>query len=298
MFQNLCCGLRRLRKEIIVERVRPEDDLAFGLGAMPRLALAEPLLKSFRRELRDTALERHACGKFRDVTQPGCLRNQIDHARPQRSKARPLIHPAKRISMTRTQTPFPVMGEKLSFVGGDVDVDRTISLAALAGEAKIQRFLYVLVTPAIADDVAVQHFPEMMSASARGMALFMRDHEAGAHGVIVRPAGIFAAALAHADATQGCMGKTAFIIGILEVRRRLPRIVIGAQPQVLVDVIRIDDLARIHLPLRVPDGLELAESLDQLSAEHFVEKFAAGLAIAMFAAEAAAIADAEIRSEE
>src|ERR1051325_97113 len=109
MFQNLCCGLRRLRKEIIVERVRPEDDLAFGLGAMPRLALAEPLLKSFRRELRDTALERHACGKFRDVTQPGCLRNPIYHARPQRSEPRPLIDQAEGVSMTRAQASFPVM---------------------------------------------------------------------------------------------------------------------------------------------------------------------------------------------
>ena len=74
------------------------------------------------------------------------------------------------------------------------------------------------------------------------------------------------------------------------MRLRLPRMVIGAQTQVLVDAIRINDLSRIHLPIRIPDRLELAESLDQFVAKHFVEKFSSRLAVTMLSAKAASVA--------
>ena len=70
--------------------------------------------------------------------------------------------------------------------------------------------------------------------------------------------------------------------------------VVGAKAQVLIDAVRINNLAGIHLPVRVPDGLEFAEGFDQFLPEHFVEELSFGLAVAMFAAEAAAVLDAEI----
>src|ERR1051326_1760674 len=91
------------------------------------------------------------------------------------------------------------------------------------------------------------------------------------------------------------MGEAAFVVGVFEMCLRLPRMIIGAQPQVLIDAVWIDDLSRIHLPVRVPDGFEFAESPDQLRPEHFVQKFAACLPIAMLSAEAAAITHAEVR---
>ncbi len=59
----------------------------------------------------------------------------------------------------------------------------------------------------------------------------------------------------------------------------------GTQAQVLVHAIGIDDLARIHLPLRVPDTLKLAERLDQFLSKQLWQQFRARLAISMFTGE-------------
>ncbi|WP_140791699.1 hypothetical protein [Myxococcus xanthus] len=45
------------------------------------------------------------------------------------------------------------------------------------------------------------------------------------------------------------------------MRPRLPgaRLEVPAQAQLLVDGVRVHHFARVHLPLRIPDALELAE---------------------------------------
>src|SRR5690348_6434545 len=80
----------------------------------------------------------------------------------------------------------------------------------------------------------------------------------------------------------------------MEMRLRFPRAVAGAESQVLLEAVGLDDLARVHLPVWVPDRLELAESADQLFTEHFVEELAARLAIAVLAAQTAAVADTQV----
>src|SRR6516165_10618799 len=101
----------------------------------------------------------------------------------------------------------------------------------------------------------------MMSAAARGMPFFMRHHKAGAHRVVAWSA-ILTAAFSDAHTAQGGVREAPTILGKFEMRFGLPRRVAGAQAQVIIHAIRIDDLARVHLPLRVPDGLELAERLN------------------------------------
>src|SRR5581483_6545772 len=97
------------------------------------------------------------------------------------------------------------------------------------------------------------------------------------------------------DAAQGGSREAAAIFGELEVRLGLPGVVVGAEAEVFVDAIGADDFAWIHLPLRVPGVLEIAEGLDQLRAEHPGEQFGAGLAVAMLAGEGATETDDEIR---
>ena len=65
------------------------------------------------------------------------------------------------------------------------------------------------------------------------------------------------------------------------MRFRLPGSVIGAEPQVFVDLVRLDQFARIHLPVGVPRRLELSEGLHELRPEHFRQQFRSGLPVAM-----------------
>ena len=78
------------------------------------------------------------------------------------------------------------------------------------------------------------------------------------------------------------------------MRLGLPGIVARAEAQIFVETIRLDELARIHLPIGIPKRLELAESLHEFRPEHLRKKFGAGLAVSMFAGERAAVADDEV----
>src|SRR6476646_9161871 len=196
--------------------------------------------------------------------------------------------------MAWTHAAFPIVREKFGLVGRHIDVHGTVAFAAFASQAEVKRFFDVLVAPAFSDDGAMQHLPEMMGAAARGVPLFMSEHEAGTHGVPVSGLGIFSAAFANADAAQRRVSKAAIVLRIFEVGGRVPGMVIGAEPQILVDAIRIHDLAGIHLPAGVPDGFEFAKGLDELRAKHLAEELGFRLAVAMLAAEAAAVFHAEI----
>src|SRR5438309_2740999 len=92
------------------------------------------------------------------------------------------------------------------------------------------------------------------------------------------------------------MRKAAVVLRILEMSLRFPGMVISAEPQILVDAIWIDNLAGIHLPIWVPDRFEFAKGLNQLLTKRFVEELGFRLAVAVLAAEAAAILNAKIGS--
>src|SRR5437763_1142639 len=99
------------------------------------------------------------------------------------------------------------------------------------------------------------------------------------------------AANARSYTALGGICEAVLVLGIFEVRSRFCRIVTGSQTQVLVYAIRIDQLAGVHLPIRIPDGLEFAERLDHLLIEHPGQQFAAGLPIAVLARERSSVAD-------
>ena len=64
------------------------------------------------------------------------------------------------------KTAFVVMREKFGLVGGDVDRDRTVVLAALASQTEIERPLDMGITPARGDYIALGHLPQQMRAPA------------------------------------------------------------------------------------------------------------------------------------
>ena len=137
--------------------------------------------------------------------------------------------------------------------------------------------------------LALRHLPEQVSAAAGGVFFFARGAVAGAH-----HSAFIVAALAHAYAAQSGLGQAAVIGEKLEIRFRFPRSIVRAEAEVFVQLVRIDQLAGIHLPFRIPGRFEVAESLDEFGAEHFRQQLAAGLAVAVLAGNGAAVADHEI----
>src|SRR5450755_4018852 len=80
------------------------------------------------------------------------------------------------------------------------------------------------------------------------------------------------------------------------MRLRLPGIVTRSESQIFVEAIRIDELARIHLPIGIPQQFELAEGLHQFGTKHLGQKFAARLPVSMLTRDGATVADYEVGS--
>src|SRR5581483_3050081 len=130
-----------------------------------------------------------------------------------------------------------------------------------------------------------------MGASPRGMFFLESRPVTGAHDSTV-----MIAALADSHAAQSCVRQTAMIFGILKMRLRLPRVVVSSQPQIFIQLIRFDQLSRIHLPFGIPERLELAEGLHEFRAKHFWQQLGTLLAVTMFTGERTAVSNNQIGS--
>src|SRR5260370_19390682 len=128
-----------------------------------------------------------------------------------------------------------------------------------------------------------------MGARAGGVEFFAGGHEAGAHG-----SGVGFAAGSYSNATQVCRGKAALVFGVGEVGLGLPGFVVGAEAEVFVGLVGVDEPAGVHAVGGVEGALEDAEGLHQLFAEHLGEERAAGLAVAVFAGEEAAVGEGDV----
>ena len=102
--------------------------------------------------------------------------------------------------------------------------------------------------------LALQQLEQHVRAAARAVLFLERHHVARAH-----RAGIVLAAFAQADAPQHRPLERSLVVRKREVRGRPLRRVVGAEPEVLGRQIGVDDLARVHLAVGIPDRLELAE---------------------------------------
>src|SRR5581483_3538358 len=166
---------------------------------------------------------------------------------------------------------------------------RAVALAAFARQAEIKRLFDVLVLPTIADDLALGHLPQQVSSPTSRMLFLPGDPETRAH-----DSTFVTSALPDANAAQGGASQAAVVVHVLEVRLRLPRLVVEAKPQVFVEAVRLNHLAGIHLPLGVPQRLKLPERLHQFRTEHPGKQFRARLPVPMFTGQGTAITDHQV----
>src|ERR1700731_2326386 len=136
------------------------------------MCAVEPGSECFGCEGRNAALLGNACNQLCDVAQERQLRGQIDEAGNVRGEARPQVDVPEGIGAARAEAAFIVMREEFGFVGRDIDADRTVALASLAGEAEVERVFDFFAAPAVANNFTLSHLPEQVSAAARGVLLF------------------------------------------------------------------------------------------------------------------------------
>ena len=216
-----------------------------------------------------------------------------------RGETCPAVDVAEGVGAARAQAAVVVVGEEFGFVSCDVHADRAFAFAAFAGEAKIERFFYLFAAPAVANKaiffvltllvLALGHLKEQVGAAAGGVFFFAGGAVAGAH-----QAAIFATAFAHADASERGLGEAAVVGWKFENCLWLPGRIVRAEAQVFVELVGLDHFSGIHLPIGIPRRFKFAEGLDELGAKHFRKQFGAGLAVAVFAGDGAAIADDEV----
>src|SRR6478752_7083978 len=278
-----------VRVHVVVERVGEEDDLPPGRVRRPA-SLPEPLLERERRELGHLALLRHPGSELEGLRKRRRLRDEVDEPRCPRGEPGDLIDQPERVRVTRAEPVLPAMVEELRLVGGHVDVDRAVVRAALAREAEVERLHHLVRLPAVGDDLPVEHLEQETRAAAGRVHLLARRHEGRAHDVYA-PGG---AALADADTADGRVREVAVVARVAELDLRPPRLVVGAEAEVLVDAVGPDDLARVHLPVGVPDRLELLEGPDEVVAEHLRQELRARLAVAVLPGQRAAELEHEV----
>jgi hypothetical protein len=169
------------------------------------------------------------------------------------------------------------VGQEFRLVGGHVDVDRALFPAAFAGQAQVERVAYFRRSPAAGDDLAADHLHQHPGAAAGGVFFLAGDPVARAH-----DAALVSTAFADAHATCGGGRERAAVGRVAEERGSLGREP-AAQGQVLIEPVRLDDLARVHLVARIERRLELAERADQLRSEHPGQQLAPGLPVTVLA---------------
>ena len=258
-----------IRVEVVRKSVRPEDHFAAGRVVSP--AARVPVAERQRRELRQVPVRMDIRSALGDGSE------EVRQPRRFRCEPRGLVDPPERVRMTRSRPSLVVMREELRLQRRHVDTDRTVLRAALAGEAEVERLEHLLGPPEL-ELLPVDHLPEQSRAPARGVLLLARDHVAGTHHAAVR-----VATVADADAAERRVLEAAVILLEREVGLQPRRRVVRSEPKVVRDPIGVDDLARVHLPVGIPDGLELAERVDQLGPEHLREQLRARLAVAVLA---------------
>src|SRR5205814_9809401 len=108
------------------------------------------------------------------------------------------------------------------------------------------------------------------------MHFFPGRHIAGAHCAV-----FFFPAFSNTYASQRCVGETRVIVRISEMSLGFRMIEVGAQAKVLVETVWSDDLSGIHLPIGVPDSLELPECRHQFWTKHFRQQLGSRLSVSM-----------------
>ncbi len=204
-FENFGGGLGGLRMEVVVPGISPEDDLRSAL--VSRRLSAKPGAKCFRGEGRNAALFRHASEKFRQVSEHRKLGDQVGESGRVGRDARKNIDVAEGVVAQRARAALIVVREEFGFVGGDIDSDWAIALAAFARESQIERMFHRVFAPVALEHIAAHQLPQQVRTAAGGVFFVVRDAVAGTH-----HAALLAAALADTHAAQCGVGHAAAVV--------------------------------------------------------------------------------------
>ena len=147
----------------------------------------------------------------------------------------------------------------------------------------------MFVFPTRTQNLALEHLKKHVSASPSAVFFFQRHHVTRAH-----RAAITLSARSEPDAAERCLGKRTIVVGKFKMRFRFQWSIVRPQPQILSRQVSVDNFVRIQLVIRIPRGLELAESSDQLGAEHLRKQRGSRLAVAMLAGERTAITNHQV----
>ena len=201
---------------------------------------------------------------------------------------RPPIEPPEGVGRGRPPPVLVVVGEELRLVGRHIHVDRAFRLAGLAGKTEVEGLLHVGVVPTAVERIPFQQLEQQVGAATGGVHLLARRLEARAH----RPGE--APALADPEAARRRPGEAAPVLLEAEVRVQRGRVVVGSVTEVLVRGVGVDHLARVHLPIGIPEALERAHRLHEVGPEHLDQVVGVRLSVAVLAGERAAVGENEV----
>src|SRR3954447_9713597 len=125
----------------------------------------------------------------------------IDRSGRERGGGSPEREPPHRVVGGGSQPTGVVVSEELGLVGGHVDVDGTVRLASLAGEAQVEGVAHRLGAPSVGHRAAacatVEHLEQEAGPTAGGVLLLAGGHVRRTH-----DAATFATALPDTDAAK------------------------------------------------------------------------------------------------
>src|SRR6266849_188265 len=171
---------------------------------------------------------------------------------------------------------FVVVREELCLISRDIDVRRAFGFACFTRQTQVERFLDVLIVPAVAQHFALQQLKQHVRAPSRAVFLLSRGHVARAHG-----AAIIFPACSEPDAAQRCFSQRAVVLRKLKMSLRPLRTVIRAEAQIFCWKIWIDYFVRVELVFGISHALEFSERLHQLRTKHFWKERSARLPVAV-----------------
>ena len=259
-----------------------------------RHRVPEPVDERPRREPRDRALAGEPAHGRREPARRREPRDGVDEPRAPRDPPRapqPVRQPPEQVVAPRPEPAAVVLVEELRLVRRHVDAGRAVRPAAAAGEAQVERLAHVGRAPAVVRERARHELLEQARPAARRVALVAGRAVRGAQQRMV----LARDAPPEADAPLDALAQVAAVRREREARRR-GRAGRGPRPaEVRGRRQRPDDDARVEHVARVPDRLPLAERGDECRAELAGEELAPGAAVAVLAAERAAVRDREVR---
>ena len=171
---------------MVIEGIGPQHYL--GPALVSEAALFEPLLEGLGSKDGNFPLGCNTSHSFDDAAEKRCMRDKIDCFRDQRGEPRPPVDQSHGVTGDRSKLAFVIVREKLGLVSSHVNVDRTVTFAAFAGQAQVQCILHCFTAPPIFKGIALQHFKEQARSTTCRVRFFSRDHEAWTHGAAFHPA--------------------------------------------------------------------------------------------------------------